>query len=431
MPGSGCFNRSVVPQPDFEDLSMYDSRTAARGNALVEARLLHTVKALRHLAANLPGPIRICFFEGGPEFRPVTLSSGVVETQRLVTAAFACVGVSGLRYLHGCESRLSSFEMLISRRLSAALDYRYDHFDAPGSAQRMAAQIEDFDFRAAAAGAEHVAIPREAGVWLSAYGSAQRTLPPVVLALPCGMPLDLCLNWFNTLSEHHFVVTWETRGLFGTCNAFDHASSDIDAQVSDLIAVMDRFELERAQVMGICGGATIALCAAVKHSERVSSLSLWYGDYNLADDSLRTRHQQHHAWLMESVAQDRAMATDLQRMFTDQATLVTVPAQIAHAALYPYANAELMYRYARLNDALNKAGMLGRLPKVAVPTLVVTGDADETTHRGGSEFVGQRIAGARLEVEAGGSHPMFFSMPAASKELALEFFASNPEYENT
>jgi pimeloyl-ACP methyl ester carboxylesterase len=409
---------------------MHESSATGPEDASFDVRLFRTIKALRHLAVNLPGPIRICFFVDGHEFRPVSISPGVIETQRLVTAAFARIGVSGLRYLHGHESRLSSFELLISRRISAALDYRWDHFDAPGATGRAVAPVEEFDFYGLPAGVEHVAIPREKGVALSAYASARRELPAILLALPCGMPLDLCLGWFEALSERYFVVTWETRGLFGACDQFDNIRCDVDAQVDDMFAVMDRFGLERAQLMGICGGAVTALCAAVKHSERVNSLSLWYGDYNLSNDALRTKHQQNYEWLMEAAAQDRDAALDLQRMVTDQATLATVPAEIAHAALYPYANAELMYRYSRLSDALNKTDVLGWLSQVTVPTLVVTGDNDETTHCGGSVFVAERIPGARLEVEAGGNHPMFFSVPAASRALALKFFAMNLERAN-
>ncbi len=157
---------------------------------------------------------------------------------------------------------------------------------------------------------------------------------------------------------------------------------DTEAQVADLISVMNHFELSRAHLMGICGGAVIALSAAAAHGNRVNSLSLWHGDYNLGDNDLRTPHQQNFEWLMETAANDRQEASDLQTMFLDQATLATTPEPIAHVALYPYVNPELFYRYARLNDALNKTELVSRLAKITVPTLVVAGDADATTHIG-------------------------------------------------
>ncbi|OJA59172.1 alpha/beta fold hydrolase [Burkholderia ubonensis] len=401
---------------------MHESTAAAldASDSILDLRVLSTIRAFRHLAASLPGPVRLCLFDDASD-RP---ASDARDAQRVVAIAFARIGARDVRFEPDGAARLSSFELLMSRRISAAFDYRYDHFDTP---QRLACaqrEAEDFDFDVLSAGVERVRIAREAGVSLSAYAGSHRDRPAVVLALPCGMPLDLCQRWFDALAERHFVLTWETRALFGACDAFDAARTDIDAQVDDLFAVMDRFGVDRAHLMGICGGAVVALQAALAQPARAVSLNLWYGDYNLSDDALRTMHQRNYAWLMEAAAQGRDVAQDLQRRFADPSTLATVPAEIAHAALYPYANAELMYRYAKLSDALNKVDALALLPRVSVPTMVVAGD-DEIAHCGGSVFAAGRIPGARLEVEVGGSHPKLFRASPVSAARALKFLAGH------
>ncbi|KVV35727.1 alpha/beta hydrolase [Burkholderia ubonensis] len=402
---------------------MHESTAAAldASDSILDLRVLSTIRAFRHLAASLPGPVRLCLFDDASD-RP---ASDARDAQRVVAIAFARIGARDVRFEPDGAARLSSFELLMSRRISAAFDYRYDHFDTP---QRLACaqrEAEDFDFDVLSAGVERVRIAREAGVSLSAYAGSHRDRPAVVLALPCGMPLDLCQRWFDALAERHFVLTWETRALFGACDAFDAARTDIDAQVDDLFAVMDRFGVDRAHLMGICGGAVVALQAALAQPARAVSLNLWYGDYNLSDDALRTMHQRNYAWLMEAAAQGRDVAQDLQRRFADPSTLVTVPAEIAHAALYPYANAELMYQYAKLSDALNKVDALALLPRVSVPTMVVAGDDDEIAHCGGSVFAAGRIPGARLEVEVGGSHPKLFRASPVSAARALKFLAGH------
>ncbi|MGU7816372.1 alpha/beta fold hydrolase [Burkholderia sp. AW49-1] len=400
---------------------MQHSTAAVLDDSTLDVRVPGTIRAFRHLAASLPGPVRLCLFDD-PSDRP---ASGAHDAQRIVAHAFACIGARDVRFDPDGATRLSSFELLMSRRISAAFDYRYDHFDTPERLADAQRAVDDFDFDALGAGVERVRIAREPGVALSAYAGARRDRSAVVLALPCGMPLDLCQRWFDALAERHFVLTWETRTLFGACDAFDAARTDVDAQVDDLFAVMNRFDVSRAHLMGICGGAVVALQAALAQPARTASLSLWYGDYNLSDDALRTKHQRNYAWLMEAAAQGRDVAYDLQRMFADPSTLVTVPAEIAHAALYPYANAELMYRYAKLSDALNKVDTLALLPRVGVPTFVVAGDDDEVAHCGGSVFVAGRIPGARLEVEVGGSHPKLFRAAAPSASRALQFFADH------
>ena len=384
-------------------------------------RLCETVRMLRHLAIHLPDPMCLSFLAPDNGLLPEQASPSVRATERAVNAAFARIGVRTVQYLHGGEAQLSSFEFFISRKICQALDYRYDHFDDAEEAKAFGRLLKHFEFSGAVPEVETLHLTTRDNVSLSVHASTDRERPAIVLALPCGMPFDLCRDWFNALSERFFVVTWETRGLFGSCASFDQVAVDTEAQVADLISVMNHYELSTAHLMGICGGAVIALSAAAAHDNRVTSLSLWHGDYNLGDNNLRTTHQQNFEWLMEAAAFDRQEATDLQAMFLDQATLATTPEPIAHVVLYPYVNPELFYRYARLNDALNKTELASRLARINVPTLVVAGDADETTHIGGSRYIAASIDDATLHVEHNGSHLAFFASTQYSKQTAFRF----------
>jgi len=384
-------------------------------------RLCETVRMLRHLAIHLPDPMCLSFLAPDNGLLPEQASPSVRATERAVNAAFARIGVRTVQYLHGGEAQLSSFEFFISRKICQALDYRYDHFDDVEEVKAFGRLLKHFEFSGAVPEVETLHLTTRDNVSLSVHASTDRERPAIVLALPCGMPFDLCRDWFNALSERFFVVTWETRGLFGSCASFDQVAVDTEAQVADLISVMNHYELSTAHLMGICGGAVIALSAAAAHDNRVTSLSLWHGDYNLGDNNLRTTHQQNFEWLMEAAAFDRQEATDLQAMFLDQATLATTPEPIAHVVLYPYVNPELFYRYARLNDALNKTELESRLARINVPTLVVAGDADETTHIGGSRYIAASIDDATLHVEHNGSHLAFFASTQYSKQTAFRF----------
>ncbi|MFC6338854.1 alpha/beta fold hydrolase [Pseudomonas sp. CCM 7891] len=390
-------------------------------------RLCETVRMLRHLAIQLPDPICLSFLTQGDDCLAEQSSPSVRATERAVNTALARIGVRTVQYLHGGEDQLSSFEIFISKKICEALDFSYDRFDDVETVKEFGRLVRQFDFSGAVPDVEALHLITCDNVALSVRASANRQRPAIVLALPCGMPFDLCRDWFNALSERFFVVTWETRGLFGSCTTFDQLSVDTDAQVGDLINVMNHYELPDAHLMGICGGAVIALSAAAAHSSRVSSLSLWHGDYNLGDNNLRTAHQQNFEWLMETAAVDRNEASDLQALFLDQATLASIPESIAHVALYPYANEELFYRYARLNDALNKTELQSRLEQINVPTLVVAGDADETTHIGGSRHIAGAISDSTFHIVPNGSHLEFFESIQRSKQTAFRFLESNFE----
>ncbi len=396
-----------------------DVVTADQVISEVGQRLLETVTELRHLARNLPDPVRLCLL-------PIHVAGSIRNlpaVQRIVASAFARLEVYPVQFRNDIGS-LSSIELFISRRMSQVVDTADDLFGTTAHCAQLDRLIAAFDCSILEVGFSLVEAPGAPGLQLATHAGVQREGPAVILVLPCGMPFDLCRPWFNALSQDFYVATWETRGLFGRCGQFDDVHVGVTDQVDDLVAVMDRLSIDRAHLMGVCGGAVIALAAAAEQPDRVLSLGLWYGDYNMSSNAVRTRHQQNFEWLMETASQSREEAINLYGMFKDQATLVTIPERIAHMALYPYTNPELLFRYAKINNALNKVDSLAYLTRVKVPTLVVTGDSDETTHSGGSKMVAQGIPGAVLKVEAGGSHQQFFNVSVISRDTAVRFIVS-------
>lgn len=393
---------------------------------LTSARLFQKITALAQLASNLARPIRLSFLVA-PDLLSMARPTETGATEGIIHAAFHKAGIEGLRFEQGREATFSSFELFLSMEISKALDYRFDHFDSPDRLAAALQVLSHHDFSDTSPEIERVSIPASRSLSLSAYASSQRDQPAVLLVLPCGMPFNLCRDWFLFLATRYFVVTWESRGLFGKCDDFDDIGTDAASQVEDLMAVMDYFELSDAHVMGVCGGAALALCATPRLAGRLNSLSLWYGDYNVSNPALRTDHQRNFDWLTNTAAQSREQARDLHSLFADPSILATVPLNIAHVALFPYANVELLYRYSRLNDGLNQTALNTYFDGVGVPTLVAAGDHDKTTHTGGSRLVADSIAGALLHIERGGTHEDFFGLPEGLKTLASEFIESNVE----
>lgn len=387
------------------------------------ARLCDTVRSLRQLAPRLDQPLRLALLPSVGNAAPLA-SAALAAAEALVAAAFERIGIEDLRFCHGKQHQLTSFELLISRRVSAAFEKGLPDVSDASMLDEARRLIETHVIEADSFRIGSTPIRRAAGLSLAAYASTNRHSKAVMMVLPCGMPFELCLPWFQSLGQDHFVVTWETRGLFGDCTDFDAIDCTADAQIDDLFAVLDHFGTEESHLMGICGGAMIALAAAARRPEQIKAMSLWYGDFVLADSTLRTAHQQNFEWLMSEAAQGRGDAADLHGMFLDQKLLATVPEAIAHHALLPYANQEAFYRYAKLNHALNQLDVEPLLARVDTPTLVVAGQNDTTTHTGGSTFIARGLRNANLRMEADGDHQSFFSAPDHSKTMAFEFIDS-------
>jgi pimeloyl-ACP methyl ester carboxylesterase len=236
------------------------------------------------------------------------------------------------------------------------------------------------------------------------------------------MPVELCEPWMRRLAEEHLVVTWESRGLFAATEGFDGLAHDTAAQAADLFAVMDHFGVAGGHLMGMCGGVTIALTAAAIDPERVTSLSLWYGDYNLGPASPRTTHQRDLVDFLAMAGEDRTTAAALRTVFCRSLLSGPVP-DLAHLSLYPYAGDELLFRYAKLAGSLMDTDVRPLLDRIAQPALVVTSEDDTKAHPAGSRLAAAGLANATLHVEPHGDHITLFHADPGVTELAARFIA--------
>src|SRR5690242_3690455 len=87
-----------------------------------------------------------------------------------------------------------------------------------------------------------VRIDTSDGLTLEVFTAGDRTRPAVMLIPPCGMPVELSRRWLRALGEGHFVMTWQTRGLFlGEPPA--GMASEVAVQADDLLAVLDALDV--------------------------------------------------------------------------------------------------------------------------------------------------------------------------------------------
>lgn len=259
------------------------------------------------------------------------------------------------------------------------------------------------------------------GASLNVYTAGARSAEPVIILSACGIPASLSERWIEILARDYFVLTWETRGLFGPMEGFDSLACDVGAQARDLFAVMDHFDLAHGHLIGLCGGAVVALRAAAENSERLRSLTLCYGDFELSG-APRTIFQQNLKAVMDLAGAGRAEAKSIYDLFCESMVKSARPG-LAHLILYPFASAELLYRYARLNGSIMNEKIEDLLEKISRPALVITSEADHTAHPEGSRQVAARIPGAALHVEPQGDHLSFYEAAPHLTALVMGFLA--------
>ncbi|PYP83548.1 MAG: alpha/beta hydrolase [Candidatus Angelobacter sp. Gp1-AA117] len=267
-------------------------------------------------------------------------------------------------------------------------------------------------------------VPSFDGVALKTYAAGNPSRAAVIMITACGMPAKLAEAWMDFLAKDHFVITWETRGLFGKLAHVDSASWDTGAQAKDLFAVMDHYGIKIGHVMGLCGGAIVALIAAHNSPERISSLSLWYGDFELGPAVPKTMYQQNLKDIMLMSGAGRTEAASTHELFCG-AMIKNMRADLAHLIIYPYATPELLFRYGKLNGSIMSSNVEPLLAGISHRTLVVTSQDDSTAHPEGSRRVASLLPNSTLHVEAHGDHLSFYEATSGLTEVAARFITSS------
>lgn|GEM_PF-770153 len=403
--------RSAGPAP---------ARDASRARSAV-AGLAAAVLSVRPLVGGMDAPVRV----------PV-LGAALPDEQWAALAALLDrvargAGAPGLVLARGGGTGL--FERVVGERLALA--------DVATAALGPAAvpdgiEVDGIVADAVAAGFDAVFGKERAasadGVPLDVYSAGPADGEEVVLVPACGMPASLAEPWLRRLARDRRVLTWESRGLFGGPEGGGEGGGgeesggwavDTGSQAADLVAVLDHHGVARAHVVGLCGGAVIALAAAADRPERVASLSLWHGAYTFAGDSPRTRFQNDLMELMALAAASRAAARSVHAAFS-QVALADAPADLAHLVLHPFVSAERLHRYCRLNGTLARTDVAGYLPRVHQPALVVTGADDRTAHPEGSRRVAAGLSAGTLRLDDHTDHAALFA-DGESIEAAVGF----------
>lgn len=248
----------------------------------------------------------------------------------------------------------------------------------------------------------------------------------IVLASACGMPGSLVEGWMRYLATDHTVITWESRGLSEVSASPATSSSyatDAEAQARDMFAVMDHFGIQSAHMVGLCGGAVVALIGAAIQPRRVHSLNLWHGAYHSPDAEARTPFQDDLIDLMSISVKSPRAAASVQAAFL-RTTQRSIPDSLSHLLLYPYSNSELFYRYCQVNGKLATTDIYPYAKNVTQPTQVVSSPDDITASPEGSRILADALPNGRLLMRSMGQHADLFQNEERFLSAALDFIHS-------
>jgi pimeloyl-ACP methyl ester carboxylesterase len=190
----------------------------------------------------------------------------------------------------------------------------------------------------------------------------------------------------------------------------------------DLRAVLDAAGIERAGVVGVSMGGTIAIDFALAYPERISALvgvATGPNGYDRWSDEIRAKWNEEEAAL-DAGDVERAIEINLQ-MWVDGPR--RKPDEV-DADMRRRVSEMLAHNLPREGEGDSQdlePSAIGRLAEIKVPTLVVIGDMDQPEMISASELLAAEIPGARKYVMAGVAHVPSMERPDEFNRVVLGF----------
>jgi 3-oxoadipate enol-lactonase len=218
------------------------------------------------------------------------------------------------------------------------------------------------------------------------------------------------------LARRYRTIALDNRGAGRSDKPY--GSYSMLQMVDDTVAVLDHAGVADAHVVGASMGGVIAQILALRHADRVRSLTL------------ACTACQHHPWRREllaewaQIAQERGM-----RAMTNTAARWTIgPRSLRRISpavgwLGPLAMSRPTHAFAGQVGAILAApeGLEDELHNIEVPTLVMVGNQDILTPRGDAEELAERIPTAELVVISGAAHGFMIEHATTFNRILLDF----------
>lgn len=245
---------------------------------------------------------------------------------------------------------------------------------------------------------------------------------PVVLVGGLTSTVETWGRQTPALSAHYCVITFDNRGSGRTRAPIDDGVRTPRRMAGDLLALLDGLALERVHLVGASMGGMIVQEFALAHPNRLRSLTICCSTFGGAH-AVRPAPEVSRAMIEGSApdASPQVLRAALEVLFHPdslEGTQDAVRFYLETKRAFPHAAEEI----ARRVSGIATFDVFDALPRLTVPTLVLTGSHDRLVPTENSQRLAARIPGAALAVIQGGGHVFFVEQPEASNRALLDFF---------
>ena len=242
--------------------------------------------------------------------------------------------------------------------------------------------------------------------------------PALVLLNSIGTTSDMWTPVVGPLAEQFRVVRIDHRGHGASTPAppsADGADCTLADLAADVIAVLDRLEIDRVDLAGMSLGGMVGMWLAAHRPERIARLALICTSSLLPPasgwrDRAATVRSQGTIAIADSVT---------ARWVTP--ALATRDPELVNGlrAMMGSIDAE---SYAQCCEAIASMDLRDDLARIAASTLVVAGADDLAIPQDHAELIAEHVARSRLEVLAPAAHIPTYEQPGKVVSLLLDHF---------
>jgi 3-oxoadipate enol-lactonase len=259
-------------------------------------------------------------------------------------------------------------------------------------------------------------IHRPDGTAIHAQVTGRNDAPPVLLIQGLGMNKNGWTLQRVAMATKFRTIAMDNRGA-GRSSIPTQAFT-LEDMADDAVAVLDHYGVRDAHIVGASMGGAIAQILAVKHPDRVRSLTLAC----TACRNLPWRSELLQHWA------DTANVRGLRQWADESARWLVGPRSFRRLAsaigwLGPFATFRPSRGFSAQVGAIldTDDSMVAELGRINAPTLVVVGNQDILTPRGDSEEIAERIPQAELVVISGAAHGLMVEHASTFNRVVIDF----------
>jgi pimeloyl-ACP methyl ester carboxylesterase len=231
--------------------------------------------------------------------------------------------------------------------------------------------------------------------------------PPLILTHGYSSTSSMWLEQIGPLSKRHKLILWDMRGHGKSDYPEDPSAYSEALTVGDIAALLDAVGAERAIVGGLSLGGYMSLAFYRAHPDRVRALLIIDTGPGFKKDDAR------EAW--------NRRARDTAERF-DREGLDVLKSASRERSTVQHRNAKGLALAARGMLTQRDARVIGLLPEIKVPSLIVVG-ADDAPFLAASDYMASKIPGAQKVVIPQAGHAVNIDQPQAFIDAVEPFLA--------